>query len=89
MAIPHDIVRALAPLVSRPTEITLGALAALNVLCLFANLLFFVRNHRRMRRVKAREGRLVPGPVTAAVGSFTRLGAKEPSLSAPGGRAGE
>ena len=82
MANQHEIANALAFLTHHPAELTLASLALLNVLLLIANALFYFRNHRRLRRLQARERRLDAGPVTAAVGTFSRLGAKEPSLSA-------
>lgn len=87
MANQHELLDALAFLTSRPAVLTMVCLAALNLVGLIANALFYARNQRRWRRVQARERRLDAGPVTAAVGTFTRLGAKEPTLSAS--RAGE
>jgi hypothetical protein len=87
MANQHELSGALAFLAHHPTELTLASLGLLNVLMLIANALFYFRNQRRLRRVQARKRRLDAGPVTAAVGTFTRLGAKEPTLSA--GRAAE
>ena len=81
MANHHEMTGALAYLTGHPSELTIAGLGLLNVLLLIANALFYVRNQRRLHRVRARERRLDAGPVTAAVGTFTRLGAKEPSLS--------
>lgn len=86
MANQHEMTGALAYFSGHSRELTsqltIVGLGLLNVLMLIANVVFFARNQRRLRRVQARERRLDAGPVTAAVGTFTRLGAKEPSLSA-------
>ena len=80
MANHHEPLGALAFLTTDMSVLTILALSIVNVVALIANVVFYARNQRRLRRVQARERRLDPGPVTAAVGTFTRLGAKEPSL---------
>jgi hypothetical protein len=53
--------------------LVIAALMALNILGVLVNVYAFVRNRRRLKRVQARERRLDAGPITAAVGAFTRL----------------
>ena len=80
MANHDEPLGALAFLTTQTSVLTVLGFAIANVVALIANVVFYARNQRRLRRVQARERRLDAGPVTAAVGTFTRLGAKEPSL---------
>jgi hypothetical protein len=69
----HELVRPLTAALANPQVLlALLALTALNVLGLLMNAFAFIRNQRRWRRVQARERRLDPGPITAAVGAFAR-----------------
>jgi len=76
MANQHEIMRALAQVASRPElMLALAALTVLNLAAAVFNVIAYLRNRRRLSRVQARERRLDAGPVTAAVGTFSRTAA--------------
>lgn len=67
-----ELVRHLTPLASPPVILAIVALTVVNIVGAVVNAFAFARYRRRWRHVQARERRLDPGPITAAVGAFAR-----------------
>jgi hypothetical protein len=72
----HTLVGHLTVLTSPPALLGIIALTVANVVGAVVNAVAFARNRRRWRYVQARERRLDPGPITAAVGAFSRAAAE-------------